>query len=648
MSVGALSNWADRLLALMEVGDFIGALRLATLFYLGEADLVTVGLPAEEDSRHNLVRDKLLDMMGASLRYAFGMTEHSVPIRERSQLQDLAATCVSACLSMDTTDFLFETAFEAFEEGSAEEILLETIEPLILNRQITFIPPTIVKSLISHYTSLGYDSRLEEMLCHMDPRTLDLDQVTSLCKEHNLYDALIYVWNQALADYITPMIELLALIKPIIAAATDGSDVQSLNSTNALKIFPYLSYVLTGRSYPTGDLMSDDEANSAKASIYWFLFLGRPVQWPKGSKKYILTKANDAATEPSFPYLRAILEFDAPSFLSCLNEAFEDAFLNDEKSELISNGIHERGEDQVFGYTVNRQYIVSILLEVMNPHDFGPQDTVYLDMFIARNLPKYTQYLLFPGSTLRRVLVGLCNYPGTDIADDCQLSAEYLLSVYHPPDVNDLIDLFTTAGFYRVLKSVFRAEKDYARLIETYFDDYDSIETVFDCINECLRAASSLTDKQRTDVKQIVKQHGRQLFEIDGVKAATVLKSVAPDLHYAVIHAAEDLPEQQFKYLKVVFETSDRKKAQNNIRQRVPEYGSLLELYIRLMCNYEFDRVSGFLGTLQPGDLKLDMIIPALEEKGAIDGVVLLMAREGLIRDAMNKLVGHLGVLEAA
>ncbi|EPS40565.1 hypothetical protein H072_5551 [Dactylellina haptotyla CBS 200.50] len=657
MSVGALSNWADRLLALMEVGDFIGALKLATSFYLGGAEMVTVGLPQDDDARHAMVKDKLLDMMGASLRYAFGLTAQSVPIKEREQLHELALACVTACMSMGTLDFLFDATFEAFEDGSAEGIFLETLEPLILAGELKYLPPIVVKSLISHYTSLNLESRLEEMICHLDPQTMDIHQVTSLCKEYSLYDALIYVWNQALSDYVTPMTELLALIIPLIAAADEGADVQSLNSTNALKLFPYLSYVLTGRSYPTGNVMTDAEATSAKAMLYYFLFLGRPIQWPKGTDKYILTKTSNHNDEPSFPYLRAVLEFDAPSFLSCLNEAFEDPFLNDDPNLDLaaSAGTSELSEDQVFGRSVNRQYIVSILLEVMNPNDFNPQDTVYLDMFIARNLPKYPQYLLFPGSTLQRVLLGLCNYPGTDIAEDCQLSAEYLLSVYHPPDTNSLIDSFASAGFYRVLKTVFRTEKDYPRLMEMYFEDTDAIDTVFDCINDLLRPNGVLTAKQREDVKAIIEEHAEQLAEIDVEKAAGTLTVTAPDLHQTVVEACGEYPERQYKYLRIVFEMSEKKKGKttgNNDgrfeKDSIVGYGALMELYIRLMCSYDFERVSGFLESLSPGDLKLDKVIPALEEKGAIDGVVLLMAREGLVKDAMMKLVHHLGVLEAA
>ena len=183
-------------------------------------------------------------------------------------------------------------------------------------------------------------------------------------------------------------------------------------SVNALKMFPYMSYTFSGRIYPTGETMGEQEALKAKAELYWFLFSGKTISWPRGSGKPFLTKPS-SKNEPSFPYLRMILKFDAPSFLSVLNEAFEDAFLNDSPDRAVNGGTDRNmPEEHVFGLTVNRQYIVSILLEVMSPSDFAIEDTIYLDMFVARNLPKFPQYLLLSGTSLHKVLIGLCNYPG--------------------------------------------------------------------------------------------------------------------------------------------------------------------------------------------------------------------------------------------
>lgn len=633
---------------MMEVGDFIGAIRLATTYYVGETTKLTIGLPVDSNLRHPIVRERLLEMMSASLRYAFGKNQKSsqTEILGKEQLQNLATVCFDACLSMDTTEFLFDEVFEYFEQGSTEGIFLETLEPHILEGKVRSVPPVVVKALIAHYTSLELDSRLEEIICHMDTRTLDIDQVTSLCKKHNLYDAMIYVWNRALGDYITPMIDLISLLIPLLGNGVHENE-DSIYAVNALKIFPYLSYTLTGRVYPTGEELTEPEASSAKAAIYYFLFLGRSIKWPKHGSKTFLTTL-DSTVEPSFPYLRLILQFDAPSFLSALNEAFEDPFLNGSAESPGNRFKPDLSDEQIFRSSVNRQYIVSILLEVMSPTDFPPQDTIYLNMFIGRNLPKYPQFILLSGSALHRVIVGLCNYPGKDIADDCQLSVEYLLTVYRPPDIDDLVEIFTNARFFRVLKSIFRSEKQYARLIRTYFEDEESQETVFDCIEDYLRPRSGINERQAKEVRLVIEQNSRNLVDIDCVRTAHVINSYAPDLHGVLLSSVEDRPQDQFQYLRTILEPQDTKEGYDTKRPAIMQNLDFVELYVRLMCEFDPNHVSNYVGKLQSGDLRLENVLSALESNGVMDAAVLLMAREGQVQKAMSRLIAHLQTLETA
>lgn len=648
VSIGSLSNWADRLIALMENGDYVGAIQLATSYYTGDADKLTVGLPEDSGVRHNMVSDKLMELMSASLKYVFDQRQKDAAAADDSHLQDLAETCFTACQSLGDTDFLFEEMYEWYEEAGAEGIFLETMEPYVLERKIQAVPPTVVKAMVTYYVHKGFESRLEEMICHMNTMTLDLDQVTSLCKQNGLYDALIYVWNQALGDYITPLIDLLALLVPLMREADEEPSANILDEeqsgVSALKIFPYLSYVLTGRIYPTGDSLDYGLSMKAKAELYWFLFSGKSIIWPKGSKKRFLTRPNQN-DEPSFPYLRMILKFDAPSFLSTLNEAFEDSFLNDSPDKQVNGGARgDLPEEQIFGLTVDRQYIVSILIELMNPNDFAPEDTIYLDMFIARNLPKYPQYLLLPGSALTKVLTGLCNFPGADLADDAQLSAEYLLSVYHPPDLPTLMPLFKKAGFYRILKRQYRIDKQYGKLVQTYFEDPVDKDGVFDCIAEILRQQTGLTKRQIQDVHQVIRDNSRELVGLDAERAAKVIEAHAPELHRHVLQSTSDEPEYQFYYLRSILEpTPERPEDFKASAER-----DLIEQYVQLMCQFEPSHVSDYVGIVQATNLRLEKLLPTMEETGVVDAAVVLMAREGQIKEAMDRLVKHLNTLESA
>lgn len=648
ISIGALSNWADRLIALMENGDYIAAIQLATSYYTGDADKLTIGLPEDTDLRHSMVQDKLMEIMSASLKYAFGKRQKNKSEVNDDHLRELAEICFTACQSVSDIDFVFDEMYEWYEDAEMEGIFLETLEPYILDQTITAVPPGVVKAMVTYFVSKGFESRLEEMICHMNTATLDLDQITTLCKQHSLYDALIYVWNQALNDFITPLIDLLTLLVPLIQSAeySGSGNIKDdeIFEVNATKMFPYLSYVLTGRIYPTGERIPDDITLKAKAEIYWFLFSGKSIAWPKGNPKRFLTKPQQSE-EPSFPYLRMILKFDAPSFLSTLNEAFEDSFLNDSPDKQVSGDARkDLPEEQIFGLTVDRQYIVSILMEIMNPSDFAPADTIYLDMFIARNLPKYPQYLLFPGSTLTKVLTGLCNYPGEDLAEDAQLSAEYLLSIYHPPDMPDLIPLFTKAGFYRILKRTYRVDKQYGRLIQTYFEDPYDRDGVFDCIDECLRPRAKLNKRQVQEVHTVLKENAREFVDLDPGRAAVALAIHAPELHRHALDAAADEPEMQHTYLKTILEPEEGIVGKI---KAAPER-ELVEQYVQLMCKFDPSHVSDYVGLVQSSDLRLDKLLPTMEESGVVDAAVVLMAREGQVKEAMDRLTKHLHTLESA
>ncbi|KAI0810197.1 vacuolar assembly/sorting protein VPS8 [Xylaria sp. FL0064] len=651
VSIGSLSNWADRLIALMENGDYVGAIRLATSYCTGDANKLTIGLPEDAVSRHQMVQDKLMEIMTASLKYAFGQRQKNKSAADDEHLHELAETCFVACRNVGDIDFLFDEVYEWFEDGDVEGIFLEVLEPYILEKTIRTVPPTVVKAMVTHFVSQGWEGRLEEMICHMETATLDIDQITVLCKQHGLYDALIYVWNQALNDYITPLIDLLTLLKPL----TQSDDYESYEnmmedkmfSINSLKIFPYLSYTLTGRIYPTGEPIEEELAFKAKAELYWFLFSGNTIDWPKGSKKEFLTRP-PGTQEPPFPYLRMILKLDAPSFLSALNEAFEDPFLNDTQEKQLNDGVgKDLPEEQVFGMTVDRQYVVSILLEIMNPSDFAVEDTIYLDMFIARNLPKFQQYLIIPGSMLDKIIGGLCNYPGADLADDAQLSAEYLLSVYQPPDLKPMIPLFQKAGFYRILKRIYKNDKRYGLLIQTYFDDPDDQEGIFGCLVDCLKSQANLTKRQIQDIHDVVKQHSTDLVELDPVRAAQTLDRYASELHDFVLDSLESLEdgsELQYTYLKALLEPES-----DTSRQPESNLGrDFIERYVKLMCRYNPTHVSKYVGSIQATNLRLDKLLPTMEDAGVIDAAVILMAREGQIQEAMSRLTKHLFTLESA
>lgn len=632
VSMGTLSNWADRLVALMEVGRVVRAIELATSYYKGNTDKVTVGLPEDDALRKPLVGARVLQIIRASLDYTFRKDESDdLETDIRSALQDMVEPIFTACLCTENIDFLFEEVYERYSDASCQDMCLYAFEPRILSKDIRAVPAEILKDMVNWYASLDLGPRLEEMICALQTDSLDLDQVTALCKSYHLYDALIYVWNQAIGDYVTPLEDLLTLSRQF-QPSQEHDDDQSQDYESAMKIFPYLAYSLTGRVYPSGYDMSSIAGDRAKTQLYGCLFAG------KANQKH--------AKNQNYSQLRAILAFNSFEFMSMLNEAFEDSFLNHDSDQVI-NGFHNSDcNDSTSGWSINREHIIRVLREVLGAPAFSQEDRIYLDIFIARNLPKFPQYIRIPGVTMQAILTELCDPPQDGLTDECQLSVEYLLSMYRPPDMQTFIPLFEAAGFYRILKLSYKSSKQYPKWLQTHFDDPDDPSAVFDSIEECLRPGTALSSRQTKEVKALIIDHAEDLAEQSVERTAEVLSQRAPGLLPDVFQQFSRDDYTQFRYLKSLF----------NLQQddeRKPDTSSSFlsdqtERYVQLMCRYSPSDVSDFVNTTKAGDLRLDQVLPVMESTGVVDAAVVLLAKDGLVQEALERLIAHLSTLQAA
>ncbi|OAL26150.1 hypothetical protein AYO20_10203 [Fonsecaea nubica] len=630
---GVLTNWADRLLAMINVGDFIGAIRLATKYYQGEGEKATIGLPEEDNVRAGVVKEKLVEMMSASLKYAFGKNQQAGSDQiEKPQMAELADACIKACLVMEDEDFLFEEVFSWYEEHEQGHLFVDVLEPYILDQTISSVPPPALKTLINHFVQTHTPSVLEEIICMLDTSTMDIDQVTTLCKQYALYDAYIYVWTMALQDFTTPLMLLLELANNEDPPRQRQQVVNMVDRYNiAQKIFPYMSFILTGRVYPTGNMLGEEASVLAKGQVYDYFFSGS-----SGANGVAQRRSNSFLNPTvSFENLSRVLHFDTASFIAALNEAFEDSYLNLGDDDVL-NSLSLKQAAATHTYT--RQYVVRILLEVMSS-GFDSDDTIYLDMFIARNLAKYPQYLVLSGTVLQEIFIRLCQYPEDDMQEDAELSIEYLLSVYQPPNVLDFVPLLREARFYRVLKSVFKQERQYADMISTFFVDSQDRVGVFASIVECLRLESPLAQRQRQEVRDVIQKHALDLINIDVQRCASTIDEVAPDLHHVFLQTMADDLSEQFEYLRTLLEPEEHLSSRRNYDHEI------MELYVRLLCRFDPSHVRDYVENIKEGDIRLAEVLPTIEDNGIIDAVVILQVRQGQVKDAMDRLTRHLALL---
>ncbi|KAL7316971.1 hypothetical protein PS15m_003385 [Mucor circinelloides] len=602
--MGTLLSWKDRILALGQAGDLLETIELATSFYNGIGIQTVIGLPEEEKARKALVGESLMEILIASLNYTFsskrtyeGMADE-VAGGETIVFRNLAQGCVEACLSMNNTAFLFDTVYERFAENNVKGTFLEVLEPCIVEDRVPDVPPSIMKDLVDHYSKKRLLDELEQVIWHVNPRNLDIDQIVSMCHREGMYEAMMYVWNKSMHDYVSPVVEMLKVVRSVLRDEANSDNQQNVhNRQHSEKLFDYLKLILTGKSFPEGStILASDEASDARSAVYSFVFSGRCVVWPPVGGKLVLTADDDEGfSEPTYPYLRLLLRFNTKKFLEAMEVAFEDPWLNGGEDILSS-----KFEDEVPGKVISRQIIVNTLLDVMgggltgnglplppprpkqsisgstvqsfstnrqtpshlhinvpsssssafsDHHGYSTYDYVsheniiLLYMFIASNLHMYTTFILLPPKTLHKVLVRLAQDHDPNTRIDREKAVQNLLTVYTPGNQEQIVGLYEDAGFWKVLEDVYRRDKKYGKLVEAYLKDDERREDVFDCVQKLL-SSSDLNNRQKEEVKRVFMIRISQFVEIDGQKAANIVEHFMQGDHADAIRRLEE--DQEF------------------------------------------------------------------------------------------------------
>ena len=649
--VGTLLTWADRILSFVESGDFLSAIELTRSYYLGTAPGNKNGLPDDPLELKRVVGGKMRELMVASTRYAFSedrMTDgtHTSPdgrgVDRTSLFENLVATCARACIALGDLEFLFEDLFQAYDDAGIAPIYLEQFETFVLEHDVRAVDPRIAQRLIGLHSANGRPDRAERVIWHIEPACLDIDQVVQLCQTHHLYDALIYVYTRAMRDYVAPLVEMLGLIRKVMqlrrSPVPDETALEPL-IINAYKVYPYLADVLSGLTYPSEEPLDEDEATQAKRDLYAFLFHGRSSTWPHGEGGKLILTAEDGGVEPTYPYCRLLLRFDAEAFLHALDLAFEDSYFIDE----VSGG-------------VSRLIIVKILLEVLasssSPSGLPPAVRTFVHIFIARNVPKYPQSIQMVPSVMHDILVGLTTDPDWSTREDRQLAAEYLLSAYTPHETEQLLRLFEEAGFYRILRTWHRHEGRWAPLLLAYLHDPDIHPTeLFARADEIFTTAARLhSGVVPDDLQATVAASLPDLLNASVINTARFLDHHAPQLHECAMESmGSDADHKRFAYLRSLLgppTTDDEEQSESGPSAGVPP--RLRHTYVALLCKVDPASVIPSLRYLPADFLEWDDALRTCEDEGVFDAVVWGLDWRGSPKAALNKVASFGKRLSAA
>ncbi len=250
------------------------------------------------------------------------------------------------------------------------------------------------------------------------------------------------------------------------------------------RVFPYIAYILTGRQYPT----SRAAAASARHAVATRLF---------------------ALEGGAFPMLTRLLHQDSFAMLAALNEYFETPALNDDAA-------------------LSRQYVVDALLDVF-AGEFSAADRCHLAIFVARNYPKYPQFIRLLESCIEGVISTLCANTSAELVAECELALQSLIGHYDPAFDAVLVAKLRAARFWDVLMGVYRAEGRHAKVVETWLEKGGSDLPVAAAFE-----ATRHHTAERIEVQRTVRAHFAELAAHNVAQLVAQCQRFDPLLHLEV------------------------------------------------------------------------------------------------------------------
>uniref|UniRef100_A0A8C0JYS1 VPS8 subunit of CORVET complex n=1 Tax=Canis lupus dingo TaxID=286419 RepID=A0A8C0JYS1_CANLU len=532
-----LRSWRERVDHLLKQDCLTEALALAWSFHEGKAKAV-VGLSGDASKRKAVVADRMVEILFHYADRALKKCPDQGKIQVMEQhFQDMVPVIVDYCLLLQRKDLLFSQMYDKLSENSvAKGVFLECLEPYILSDKLVGMTPQVMKDLIVHFQDKKLMENVEALIVHMDITSLDIQQVVLMCWENRLYDAMIYVYNRGMNEFISPMEQVVM-----------GN-----------KLLVYISCCLAGRAYPLGDI-PEDLVPLVKNQVFEFLIR--------------LHSAEASPEEEIYPYVRTLLHFDTREFLNVLALTFED-FKNDK---------------QAVEY---QQRIVDILLKVMVENsDFTPSQVGCLFTFLARQLAKPDNTLFVNRTLFDQVLEFLCSPDDDSRHSERQ---QVLLELLQAGGIvqfeeSRLIRMAEKAEFYQICEFMYEREHQYDKIIDCYLRDPLREEEVFNYIHNILSIPGHSAEEKQS-VWQKAMDHIEELVSLRPCKAAELVATHFSEQIETVIK------KLQVNIAKINWEETSSIHVNQELLQMSP---CVTEQFIELLCQFSPNQVIETLQVLE-------------------------------------------------
>ncbi|KAJ1265956.1 hypothetical protein BS78_08G113600 [Paspalum vaginatum] len=696
LTISRLLPWKERIEALKRAGDWMGALDMAMRLYDGQTQGV-VDLPRTVDSIRDAIMPYLVELLLSYISYVFeyisiALSNHtgkggesdglieadpSLLTQREEQYARVGGVAVEYCVHIGRNDILFDMVFSKFVVAQSGGMFLEVLEPYILKDMLGSLPPEIMQVLVEHYSAKGWLQRVEQCILHMDISSLDFNQVVRLCREHGLYGALIYLFNQGLNDFRTPLEELLSVIQN-----TNRKDATS----TGYRMLVYLKYCFQGLAFPPGHgTIPRSHLHSVRKELLQFL-----LEESKSVTSEVFKGFHGSCGKcPNICYL---LWMDTEATLEVLKCAFaQDSFEpRDEPLSTVNASVSE-DEDGIDTGSPESQNtmvrnVVDAIIEIV-----GLENEVIRSVVMGTTESEFwpsqkefgylIEFLSFfvshkRANASKRVVMHILSYltlPYDDIRTRTRKEKE-VLQLFNVVPQNDwncdsVLNLCLDAHFHQACGLIFMTRNQNLAALDSYMKDKEEPFHAFIFIDKKLL---ELDDDDALSFRTIVVSRFPELVKLSRECAFVLvidhfcdeIQQILAELHSdrhslflflktaIEVHLSgkldfSELSVRNNQTVELQYSSTDLEDYQQRLSNlsklgHSPVYldDVLVELYLELLCQYERRSVLKFLETFE--SYRLERCLHLCLDYGVTDAAAFLQERVGDVGSALALILAGL------
>ncbi|WFD28434.1 hypothetical protein MNAN1_003445 [Malassezia nana] len=602
---GDFVPWNARLKDLEEAHDYISAIQLGLSFYNGTELGSGIGLSDSSSLQKATIANHI--------QHLFDKAASELSSQSK-QAPELVRLCAQLAIATQNFDYLFGELHGIYESHGLEAIFLHEIERFILSGTIRKPPVSIMQHLLALRDKSRDYVKLEQLILHVDPLHFDIHQAMEICMEHNLWDGLAYICEEALQDYVTPIVKIASYLQSLHTgskenAQTTNSNTLDVPETSAYTIFHVISARYQKLRYPSMEPWHSENAINAVKSLNALLFSPHPWILPGQG-------ASPTCDDEAYPYLRIIMRFDAEAFFNVLDLAFEqDSFGEDDDPELLS-----------------RRVIINTLYHVCQQGDLPDLSALFTALFAARNSAKYPQYLSISDAQAEWLFKTLTH--GATRHVDCEFALECMLSAHPITYTPKHLDILERSLFWNIYESALKKTGQYEVLLHFYMldrdDEHHTPGQLYARIVSLFQLPALQQHKKWKHLEKAFIEFVPDVPETLIGDLARIVMAFFPSCDISVLEKLFDTPHYQYLYLLPFF---------------VPEKGGSLEVspvlrtaWIKLVAEFSPTLFMHQLDAYPLSFFDLDQVCKVCEKHGL--GHILIWAydRQGHINQALDTL----------